>query len=94
MKEQYNNTRRWLCYEAALLMKKNEIRKDRKYSLTTPEHGSVLQSTMSPFKSFPSGFKENQRGRNSLEGKEKKIFFHKRNLYSSCSRIYSSIVRT
>jgi hypothetical protein len=25
MDEQYNNTRRWRCYEAALLMKKNEI---------------------------------------------------------------------
>ena len=25
---QYNDTRRWRCYEAALLMKKNEIRTD------------------------------------------------------------------
>ena len=34
--EPYNNTRRWRCYEAALLMKKNEIRTDEEAPLTTP----------------------------------------------------------
>ncbi len=29
--EQYNDTRRWRCYETALLMKKNETRTDRKH---------------------------------------------------------------
>ncbi len=29
--KQYNDTRRWRCYEAALLMKKNEIRTDGKH---------------------------------------------------------------
>jgi len=56
--EEYNDTRRWRCYEAALLMKKNEIRTDRNHPLTTPEHVSILQSTMSSSKSSPSGRKE------------------------------------
>ncbi len=41
--EQYNNTRRWRCYEAALLMKKNEIRTDEEAPLTTPVDASVLE---------------------------------------------------
>ena len=68
--ERYNDARWCRCYEVTLLMKKNEIRTDRKYPLTTPEHTSVLQNTKAFF------------------------FFHERNLYSSCSRIYSSIVKT
>jgi hypothetical protein len=31
MEERYNDTRRWRCYEAVLLMKENEIRTDRKH---------------------------------------------------------------
>ncbi len=50
--EEYNDTRRWTCYEAALLMK-NEIRKDRKHPLTTPEYASVRQSTVSSSKRSP-----------------------------------------
>jgi hypothetical protein len=41
--EQYNDTRRWRCYEAALLMKKNEIRTDEEAPLTTPVDASVLE---------------------------------------------------
>ena len=41
--EEYNNTRRWRCYEAALLMKKNEIRTDEEAPLTTPVDASVLE---------------------------------------------------
>jgi len=41
--EQYNDTRRWRRYEAALLMKKNEIRTDEEAPLTTPEDASVLE---------------------------------------------------
>ena len=41
--EQYNDTRRWRCYEAALLMKKNEIRTDEEAPLTTPVDASVLR---------------------------------------------------
>ena len=40
--EEYNDTRRWRCYEAALLMKKNEIRTDEEAPLTTPVDVSVL----------------------------------------------------
>jgi hypothetical protein len=40
--EQYNNTRRWRCYEATLLMK-NEIRTDEEAPLTTPVDASVLE---------------------------------------------------
>jgi hypothetical protein len=50
-------------------MKTNEIRTDRKHSLTTPEHASVLYSTMSPFKSSP-GLIRNPKGQ--------KFFFEKR----------------
>ena len=39
----YNDTRRWRCYEAALLMKKNEIRTDEEAPLTTPVDASVLE---------------------------------------------------
>ena len=39
----YNDTRRWRCYEAALLMKKNEIRTDEEAPLTTPVDASVLR---------------------------------------------------
>jgi hypothetical protein len=45
--ERYNDTRRWRWYEAVLLMKKIEIRKDRKHPLTTLEYVSVRQNTMS-----------------------------------------------
>jgi hypothetical protein len=41
--EEYNDTRRWRCYEAALLMKKNEIRTDEESPLTTPVDASVLE---------------------------------------------------
>ena len=41
--EEYNDTRRWRCYEAALLMKKNEIRTDEEAPLTTPVDASVLR---------------------------------------------------
>ncbi len=41
--EQYNDPRRWRCYEAALLMKKNEIRNDEEAPLTTPVDASVLE---------------------------------------------------
>ena len=56
------------------------------------------QSTMSLLKSFLLAPKRTWRGRNSFLGKEKKAkafsFSIKRNLYSSCSRIYSSIVKS
>jgi hypothetical protein len=41
--EQYNDTRRCLCYEVVLLMKKNEIRTDEETPLTTPVDVSVLE---------------------------------------------------
>jgi hypothetical protein len=41
--EEYNDTRRWRGYEAALLMKKNEIRTDEEAPLTTPVDASVLE---------------------------------------------------
>ena len=41
--EEYNDTRRWRCYKAALLMKKNEIRTDEEAPLTTPVDASVLR---------------------------------------------------
>ena len=41
--EEYNDTRRWRYYEAALLMKKNEIRTDEEAPLTTPVDASVLE---------------------------------------------------
>jgi hypothetical protein len=95
--EGYNDTRRWRCYETDLLMKKNEIRTDRKHPLTTPKNVSVRQNTMYSSKRSPSGRKEAQRQKFFL-GKEKKtkafFFFHKKILYSTCSRINSSMVKT
>jgi hypothetical protein len=41
--ELYNDTRRWCCYEVALLMKKNEIRTDEEAPLTTLVDASVLE---------------------------------------------------
>jgi hypothetical protein len=42
--EKYNDTRRWRCYEAALLLKKEtEIRTDEEAPLTTPVDASVLR---------------------------------------------------
>jgi hypothetical protein len=41
--EEYNDTRRWRCYEEVLLMKKNEIRTDEEAPLTTPVDASVLE---------------------------------------------------
>jgi hypothetical protein len=67
--EEYNDTRRWRCYEVALLMKKNEIREDRKHPLTTPEYVSVRQSTMSSSKRSPSVHKE-PKGQKFFLGKE------------------------
>ena len=37
--EEYNDTRRWRCYEAALLMKKNEIRTDEETQETEIRKG-------------------------------------------------------
>ena len=86
--EQYNDTRRWRCYEAALLMKKNEIRTDEEAPLTTPVDASVLRYYR------PSPEDRLQVAR-TIEGTEKRIFFRKRekakafsfsikrNLYSS-----------
>ncbi len=70
--EEYKDTRRWRFYEVVLLMKKNEIRKDRKHPLTTPEYASVRQSTMSSSKRFPSVHNSNRRDRNSFEEKRKR----------------------
>ncbi len=58
-------------------MKENEIRKDRKHPLTTPEYVSVRQSTMSSSKKSPSVRKE-PKGQKFFLGKEKEdksIFF-------------------
>jgi hypothetical protein len=95
--EEYNDTRRWRCYEAALLMKKNEIRTDEEAPLTTPVDASVLEY----YRASPEGSAAELRSAKRQKfflGKEKKLkhfsFSIKRNLYSSCSRIYSSIVKT
>jgi hypothetical protein len=97
--EPYNNTRRWRCYEAALLMKKNEIRTDEEAPLTTPVDASVLEY-------YSASPEEQLQVAKNLLAKRRKFFFRKRekakafsfsikrNLYSSCSRIYSSIVKT
>ncbi len=53
--EQYNDTRRWRCYEAALLMKKNEIRTDEEAPLTTPVDASVLEYYRPSPEVCPSG---------------------------------------
>ena len=97
--EQYNDTRRWRCYEAALLMKKNEIRTDEEAPLTTPVDASVLEYyRQSPEDQLQVAKNLLRSDRVSFLGKEKKLkafsFSIKRNLYSSCSRIYSSIVKT
>ena len=73
--EQYNDTRRWRCYEAALLMKKNEIRTDEEAPLTTPVDASVLEY----YRASPEDRLlvartiEGTRTRNSFLGKEKKL---------------------
>lgn len=86
--EQYNDTRRWRCYEAALLMKKNEIRTDEEAPLTTPVDASVLRYYR------PSPEDRLQVAR-TIEGTGQEVFFRKRekakafsfsikrNLYSS-----------
>ncbi len=53
--EEYNDTRRWRCYEAALLMKKNEIRTDEEAPLTTPVDASVLEY----YRASPKGSLQN-----------------------------------
>ena len=65
--EQYNDTRRWHCYEAALLMKKNEIRTDEEAPLTTPVDASVLRYYR------PSPEDRLQVAR-TIEGTEKNLF--------------------
>ncbi len=81
--EEYNDTRRWHCYEAALLMKKNEIRTDEEAPLTTPVDASVLEY----YRASPRGSLQNYLLRSvrvSFLGKEKKLkafsFSIKRNL--------------
>jgi hypothetical protein len=83
-------------------MKKNEIRTeirtDEEAPLTTPVDASVLEYYR------PSPEEQLQVAKNLLSKRQKsffrkrekaKIFFFcLRNLYSSCSRIYSSIVKT
>jgi len=48
--EQYNDTKRWHCYEAALLIKKNAIRTDEETPLTTPVDVSVLEYYRPPLR--------------------------------------------
>ncbi len=76
MEERYNDTRRCPCYESALLMKKNEIRTDRKHTLTTPEHVSVPRSSehyvfFEEFSFRLFGFLRNPKGQKFFFGKEK-----------------------
>jgi hypothetical protein len=52
-------------------MKNNEIRKDRKHPLTTPEYESVRQSTMSFSKRSPS-VRKDPKGQKFFLGKEEK----------------------
>jgi hypothetical protein len=82
--EQYNNTRRWRCYEAALLMKKNEIRTDEEAPLTTPVDASVLEYyRASPEEPLQVAKNLLRSVRNYFLGKEKKLkhfLFLKRNL--------------
>ena len=85
--EQYNDTRRWRCYEAALLMKKNEIRTDEEAPLTTPVDASVLEYYRpSPEVSF-FRLVEPSKGQKFFFRKREKAkafsFSIKRNLYSS-----------
>jgi len=51
--EEYNDTRRWRCYEAALLMKKNEIRTDEEAVLTTLVDTSVLEYYLKYYRPSP-----------------------------------------
>jgi len=87
--EQYNDTRRWRCYEAALLMKKNEIRTDEEAPLTTPVDASVLRYYRpSPEdRLLVARTIEGTGRRNSFFRKREKAkafsFSIKRNLYSS-----------
>jgi hypothetical protein len=81
--EEYNDTRRWRCYEAALLMKKNEIRTDEEAPLTTPVDASVLEYYRASPEDPLQVAKNLQRSdRESFLGKEKKLeaffFFYKK----------------
>ena len=72
--------------------------KDRQEApLTTPEHASVLGALCLPSRVLLQ-VARTRRGRNSFLGKEGKAkafsFSVKGNLYSSCSRIYSTIVKS
>ena len=72
--EQYNDTRRWRCYEAALLMKKNEIRTDEEAPLTTPVDASVLRYYRpSPEDRLQVARTIEGTGKESFLGKEKKL---------------------
>jgi hypothetical protein len=81
-------------------MKKNEIRTDEEAPLTTPVDASVLEYyRASPEDPLQVAKNLLRSDRESFLGKEKKLeaffsFSIKGNLYSSCSRIYSSIVKT
>jgi hypothetical protein len=66
--EEYNDTRRWRCYEAALLMKKNEIRTDEEAPLTTPVDASVLEY----YRASPE---DRLQVAGTIEGTEQKILF-------------------
>jgi len=81
--EEYNDTRRWRCYEAALLMKKNEIRTDEEAPLTTPVDASVLEYyRASPEDPLQVAKNLKRSDRVSFLGKEKKLeaffFFYKK----------------
>jgi len=69
--EEYNDTRRWRCYEAALLMKKNEIRTDEEAPLTTPVDASVLEY----YRASPE---DPLQVAKNLFAKRQRIFFRKR----------------
>jgi hypothetical protein len=79
-------------------MKKNEIRTDEEAPLTTPVDASVLEYYRPSPEVSSSGGWNLRRDRNSFFRKRQKAkafsFSIKRNLYSSYSRIYSSIVKT
>ena len=85
--EEYNDTRRWRCYEAALLMKKNEIRTDEEAPLTTPVDASVLEYYRPSPEVSSSGCMNLRRDRKFFFRKREKAkafsFSIKRNLYSS-----------
>ena len=80
-------------------MKKNEIRTDEEAPLTTPVDASVLEyyrpSPEDPLQVAKNLFAKRQKFFLRKREKAKAFSFSiKRNLYSSCSRIYSSIVKT